>query len=111
VEAAEGRVSAVVLDGGREIEADAVVLALGPWTSKLSLLSSIFRIYGLKAHSIVLEPKDPDAITPHALFLSYYPAQGGKPMDPEVYPRPTGTLPPAVTNLLHYKLPQVAEKT
>lgn len=90
VEVAEGRARSVVLEGGREINADAVVLALGPWTSKLSLLSSMFRISGLKAHSIVLGPKDPNAITPHALFLSYYPAQGGKPMDPEVYPRPTG---------------------
>ena len=53
-------------------------------------LSSIFRVHGLKAHSIVLEPKNPDAITPHALFLTYHPSQGGKPLDPEVYPRPTG---------------------
>ncbi|KAK6151223.1 hypothetical protein DH2020_016155 [Rehmannia glutinosa] len=92
VEVAEGEAKAVVLEGGGEIEADAVVLALGPWTGKLSLLGLMFRISGLKAHSIVLEPKDPDAITPHALFLSYYPAQGGKPMDPEVYPRPTGEV-------------------
>ncbi|CAM9003746.1 unnamed protein product [Rhodiola kirilowii] len=49
-------------------------------------------ITGLKAHSIVLEPKRPDAITPHALFLSYYAADGGKPLDPEVYPRPTGEV-------------------
>ncbi|KAL6530109.1 hypothetical protein OROMI_028754 [Orobanche minor] len=86
----EGETKAVLLEDGREIEADAVVLALGPWTGKLSLLGSMFSVRGLKAHSIVLEPKDPSAFTPHALFLSYYPAQGGKPMDPEVYPRPTG---------------------
>lgn len=88
----EGRVAAVVLEGERIIETDSVVLALGPWTSKLPLLSSIFTVSGLKAHSIVLEPKEPDAITPHALFLSFYPAQGGKPMDPEIYPRPTGEV-------------------
>ncbi|QDP16885.1 hypothetical protein Tsubulata_009118 [Turnera subulata] len=87
-----GRVDSVVLAGGRVIEADAVVLALGPWTGKFEMLSSLFRVYGLRAHSIVLEPKDPDATTPHALFLSYYPAQGGRPMDPEVYPRPTGEV-------------------
>ncbi|KAK2967636.1 hypothetical protein RJ640_030507 [Escallonia rubra] len=92
VEVEEGRVRAVALEGREVVEADAVVLALGPWTSKLSLLSSLFRVYGLKAHSIVLEPKEPDAITPHALFLSYYSAQGGKPLDPEVYPRPTGVI-------------------
>lgn len=88
----EGRVKAVELEGGRVIEAEAVVLALGPWSSKLLMLSTLFRVYGLKAHSIVLEPKVPEAITPHALFLSYYAASGGKPLDPEVYPRPTGTL-------------------
>ncbi|KAA8547163.1 hypothetical protein F0562_003571 [Nyssa sinensis] len=92
VEVEGGRVRSVALEGGREMKADAVVLALGPWTSKFSLLSSIFRVYGLKAHSIVLQPKEANAITPHALFLSYYPAQGGKPMDPEVYPRPTGEV-------------------
>ncbi|KAL5819689.1 hypothetical protein ACOSQ4_023531 [Xanthoceras sorbifolium] len=87
-----GRVDAVVVEGGRVIEADAVVLALGPWSGKFEMLSSIFRVHGLKAHSIVVEPKEGAAITPHALFLSYYPAQGGKPLDPEVYPRPTGEV-------------------
>ncbi|KAK9949019.1 hypothetical protein M0R45_004567 [Rubus argutus] len=77
---------------GRVINSDAVVLALGPWCGKFELLSCLFRVYGLKAHSIVLRPKEPEAITPHALFLSYYPAQGGKPLDPEVYPRPTGEV-------------------
>lgn len=86
----QGRVESVVLEGGRVIESDAVVLALGPWCGKFELLSSRFRVYGLKAHSIVLEPKEPEAITPHALFLIYYPSHGGKPIDPEVYPRPTG---------------------
>lgn len=84
----------VVKDGGGGvIGGDAVVLALGPWTSKLSLLSSILRVYGKKVHSVVLEPKDVNAITPHALFATYYPAaQGMGPIDPEVYPRPTGEV-------------------
>ncbi|KAK6258589.1 FAD dependent oxidoreductase - like 3 [Theobroma cacao] len=86
-----GRVGSVVLEGGRVIESDSVVLALGPWTGKFEMLASMFRVYGLKAHSIVLEPKEPGAITPHALFLSYH-LQGGKAMDPEVYPRPTGEV-------------------
>lgn len=86
-----GRVDSVVLEGGRVIDTDTVVLAMGPWSSKFELLSSIFRVYGTKAHSIVLEPKEPNAITPHALFLTYRPAHGGEALDPEVYPRPTGT--------------------
>lgn len=92
VEAAEGAVKAVVLVDGRRIEGDAVVLALGPWSGKFPVLRSIFRISGVKAHSIILEPKHPSSISSHALFLSYYPAQGGNPMDPEVYPRPTGEV-------------------
>ncbi|KAI6699301.1 hypothetical protein NL676_013625 [Syzygium grande] len=77
---------------GRVMEADAVVLALGPWSGKFGLLSSLFGVYGLKAHSIVLEPGEPGAIGPEALFLSFLPAGGGPAMDPEVYPRPTGEV-------------------
>lgn len=87
-----GRVNSVVLEGGRVIDTDVVVLAMGPWSSKFELLSSIFRVYCTKAHSIVLEPKEPNAITPHALFLTYRPAHGGEALDPEVYPRPTGEV-------------------
>ncbi|ESQ31213.1 hypothetical protein EUTSA_v10004317mg [Eutrema salsugineum] len=87
-----GRVDSVVLEGGRVIEADSVVLAMGPWSGKFEMLSSIFRIYGTKAHSIVLEPKEANAITPHALFLTYYPCNAREALDPEVYPRPTGEV-------------------
>ncbi|CAN1132600.1 Putative oxidoreductase C1F5.03c [Linum perenne] len=87
-----GRVESVVLEGGRVIESEAVVLALGPWCGNFGMLKSLFRVYGLRAHSIVMEPKRPDAITPHALFLSYYQAGGERPIDPEVYPRPTGEV-------------------
>ncbi|XP_047964966.1 putative oxidoreductase TDA3 [Salvia hispanica] len=92
VEAAGGAAKAVALVDGRRIEGDAVVLALGPWSGKFGLLKSFFNVTGLKAHSIVLEPRDPCAISAHALFLTYYSAQGGRPMDPEVYPRPTGEV-------------------
>ncbi|KAK9165829.1 hypothetical protein Scep_001020 [Stephania cephalantha] len=87
-----GRATGAALKDGRVIAADAVVLALGPWSGRLSMLNSLFRVYGLKAHSIVLEPNEPSVITPHALFLSYYSSHGGRPMDPEVYPRPTGEV-------------------
>ncbi|KAL0896990.1 hypothetical protein Bca101_080951 [Brassica carinata] len=92
VRVGQGRVDSVVVEGGRVIDADAVVLAMGPWSGKVEMLSSVFRVYGTKAHSIVLEPKDPDAITPHALFLTYHPSDGGRALDPEVYPRPTGEV-------------------
>ncbi|QDP16884.1 hypothetical protein Tsubulata_009117 [Turnera subulata] len=90
-EEGRGRVDSVVLAGGRVIEADSVVLALGPWSGKFEMLSSLFRVYGIRTHSIVLEPKNPDVLTPHAVFLDYYPAEGGH-MEPEVYARPTGEV-------------------
>ncbi|CAJ1942901.1 unnamed protein product [Sphenostylis stenocarpa] len=92
LEVEEGAVGSVVVEGGRVLDADAVVLALGPWSSKLVLLSSLFRVYGVKAHSIVLEPREGSSITPHALFLSYYSSKRGEALDPEVYPRPTGEV-------------------
>lgn len=80
-------------DGGRVvIPADAVVFALGPWSGRFPLLTSLFRVSGLKAHSIVLRPREPETITPDALFLHYNPGRGAKPLDPEVYPRPTGEV-------------------
>lgn len=91
VVADEGRAVGVALRGRDDpIPADAVVLALGPWTARLGLVASLFDVSGIKAHSIVLRPKDPSAVTPHALFLSYRPEPGAKLLDPEVYPRPTG---------------------
>ncbi|CAL9123006.1 unnamed protein product [Musa textilis] len=94
VEVEDGRAVGVALKGGggRFIQADAVVLALGPWSNRSPIVSSLFNVSSLKAHSIVLRPKSPDAITPHALFLTYQPAAGAKTLDPEVYPRPTGEV-------------------
>lgn len=83
-------VRGVVVDG-KLLRGDSVVLALGPWSSKNEVISGLFRISGLKAHSIVLRPQNPAAIGPHALFLKYMTAQG-RSMDPEVYPRPTGEV-------------------
>ena len=77
------------------VDADVMVLALGPWSGRLEVVSEVFDVSGLKAHSIVLRPREPENITPHCLFLSYQPEPGAKMLDPEVYPRPTGTpLPP-----------------
>lgn len=104
VEVVTGEVDGVQVDGGRAtgvvlkqppgeyIAADAVVLALGPWSARFPLISSLFSISGLKAHSIVLRPKEPELVTADALFLSYQPAGGGKATDPEVYPRPDGSF-------------------
>ncbi|KAM0943621.1 putative D-amino-acid oxidase [Dioscorea sansibarensis] len=92
IEVIQGRATGVILKDGREIPVDALVLALGPWSSRSPILSSLFGISGLKAHSIVVRPREPDAITPHALFLSYQDSSGAQTLDPEVYPRPTGEV-------------------
>ncbi|XP_031486816.1 putative oxidoreductase TDA3 [Nymphaea colorata] len=97
VEIQDGQVLSVLVkkgaaEGGSPtiIDADAVVLALGPWSGKFGVLSSLFRVHGIKAHSIVLRPEKPEEITPHALSLSY--TTNGKCLDLEVYPRPTGEV-------------------
>ncbi|WVZ61918.1 hypothetical protein U9M48_011725 [Paspalum notatum var. saurae] len=93
VVAGDGRVAGVVVKGrDGVVDADAVVLALGPWSGRLEVVSDVFDVSGLKAHSIVLRPREPETITPHCLFLSYQPEPGAKMLDPEVYPRPTGEV-------------------
>eukprot|EP00898_Chlorokybus_atmophyticus_P009113 jgi/Chlat1/9202/Chrsp97S08471 len=71
------------------IEVDAAVVAMGPWSSRL--VSDICQITGLKAHSIVLAPKDSGSIGSHALFLAYGTKEGQE-LEPEIYPRPNGQV-------------------
>lgn len=93
VVARDGRVAGVVVKGRDGVlDADAVVLALGPWSGRLQVVSEVFDVSGLKAHSIVLRPREPEKVTPQCLFLSYQPEPGAKMLDPEVYPRPTGEV-------------------
>nr|XP_043632580.1 putative oxidoreductase TDA3 [Erigeron canadensis] len=86
--AVEDQKVAVKLDRGGVIGGDAVVLALGPWTSKLPGISSKFRVYGKKANSIVLESKDSDIITTDVPVSTYYPEIGF----PNFFLRPTGEV-------------------
>ncbi|KAL6858669.1 hypothetical protein ACP4OV_017671 [Aristida adscensionis] len=89
----DGRVAGVAVKGSPGVvEADAVVLALGPWSGRLQMVREVFRVYGQKAHSIVLRPREPGEITPHALFVNYQPEPGGRVFKPEVYPRPNGEV-------------------
>lgn len=64
----EKQVVGVVVDG-KLVEGDVVVLAMGPWSNRNPLISSLTTISGLKAHSIVLKPTHADAISAHTLFL------------------------------------------
>uniref|UniRef100_A0A0D6QX21 FAD dependent oxidoreductase domain-containing protein n=1 Tax=Araucaria cunninghamii TaxID=56994 RepID=A0A0D6QX21_ARACU len=84
-------VCGVALEGGEVVEGDGVVLALGPWSARNAVISGLCRISGLKVHSIVLWPQDPETIGRQALSISYKTAQG-KSREHEVYPRPTGEV-------------------
>ncbi|TVU41409.1 hypothetical protein EJB05_14924, partial [Eragrostis curvula] len=92
----DGRVAGVAVKKGRDgavvvVDADAVVLALGPWTGRLEVAREL-GVSGLKGHSIVLRPRQPEKITPHALFLTYQPEPGAETLAPDVFPRPDGEV-------------------
>jgi glycine/D-amino acid oxidase-like deaminating enzyme len=82
-----GDVVGVDLDG-EAIEADAIVIAMGPWSALATRWLSLPTVFGLKGHSIVFETGD--LIPPEALFLEYDEAADSM-LAPEVFPRPDGT--------------------
>ena len=77
------------LDTGATLQADTVVLCMGPWTGRGLRWGGVDRelVSGTRAHSITLQLRDPatSAIDNTALFLSSL-------KEPEVYPRPDGTV-------------------
>jgi glycine/D-amino acid oxidase-like deaminating enzyme len=86
VDAASGAGSRVTVDG-EALEADAVVLAMGPWTGRVEGVA-LPRIQGLKGYSVTLALADVPA---HALFMDYRTARGDA-LEPEIIPRPDGTV-------------------
>jgi glycine/D-amino acid oxidase-like deaminating enzyme len=84
--ARDGAVSGVVVDG-QALEADAVVLAAGPWTGRIAGLR-LPRVHGLKGYSVTL---DAAGVPAHALFMDYRLADG-RALEPEIIPRPDGTV-------------------
>jgi glycine/D-amino acid oxidase-like deaminating enzyme len=73
---------------GAPIEADAVVIALGPWSLLAAQWLPLPPVFGLKGHSLVFEPDR--ALPPEALFLEA--EDGGEALSPEVFPRADGTV-------------------
>ena len=88
----EGAVTGLHLSSGHVLEADIVVLCMGPWTGRglemfgVSAASGCL-VSGHRAHSISITLPHPtnSGIDNTALFLSSL-------KDPEVYPRPDGTV-------------------
>ncbi|KAH8549868.1 FAD dependent oxidoreductase [Umbelopsis sp. PMI_123] len=83
----------VLLDDDSAIEADVVVVCMGPWSGQLPIPSigshsTRLPISGARAHSIVMKPHHevpPQAIFTHTLLH-------GKNYHPEIYPRPDATV-------------------
>jgi glycine/D-amino acid oxidase-like deaminating enzyme len=82
----EGAAHGVTVDG-ETLEADAVVLAMGPWTGRVAgrLLP---RVHGLKGHSVTLAAGE---IPAQALFVDYRTADG-RALEPEIFPRAEGEV-------------------
>ncbi len=84
---ADGRVTGVTV-GGETIPADAVVIAMGPWSIMAAHWLPLPAVYGLKGHSLVFETGA--AVPAEALFLDWQEATGAT-SSPEVFPRSDGT--------------------
>jgi glycine/D-amino acid oxidase-like deaminating enzyme len=85
---ARGRVDGVMVDGYR-INADAVVLAMGPWTQRATSWLPLPAVYGSKSYSIVLGTKRDCPV--EALFVEYEDEHGDW-HGPEVIPRANGEV-------------------
>ena len=83
----DGVVRGVRVDG-EIIEADAVVLAMGPWTSRVARNLRLPTVRGLKGYSVTLAAPELPA---HALFVDYRTADG-RAIEPEIFPRPDGEV-------------------
>jgi len=84
----DGAASGIVTGDGETIEADAVVLAMGPWTGRLAGRVTLPSIYGLKGYSVTLAAPEVPA---HALFVDYR-TTDGRALEPEIFPRPEGEV-------------------
>jgi glycine/D-amino acid oxidase-like deaminating enzyme len=82
----DGSARGVSVDGAT-LEADAIVLALGPWTSR-AVGRLLPAVRGLKGYSVTLAAPDVPA---HALFMDYR-TVSGRALEPEIFPRPDGEV-------------------
>ena len=77
-----------MLDDGESVQADAVVIAMGPWSILAARWLPLPAVYGYKGHSLVFDSGD--ATGAEALFLEYQEASG-EVLSPELFPRADGT--------------------
>ena len=74
--------------GGATLDADAVVLAMGPWTTQAVRGLRLPPVHGLKGYSVTFAAPDVPA---QALFVDYR-AADGRAFEPEIVPRPDGDV-------------------
>ena len=79
------RVAGAIVDG-EELPADAVVIAMGPWSVLACQWLPLPETYGLKGHSLVFEYQP----SPESLFVELE-TEAGETTSPEINPRPDGT--------------------
>jgi glycine/D-amino acid oxidase-like deaminating enzyme len=82
------RVAGALVDG-EPVAADAVVIAMGPWSARAAGWLALPAVHGLKGHSVVV--RDAGSATAHALFVQAELSDGSVEA-PEVFPRPDGTV-------------------
>ena len=88
IQHAAGRITGIAIDS-EVIEADAVIIAMGPWSILAAVWLPLPAVYGLKGHSLVFQTGD--IIPPEALFLEFQEGSGEL-QSPEFFPRPDGTI-------------------
>lgn len=74
---------------GQILPTETVVIAMGPWSSRVSTGLRIPAITGIKGQSIVLHSSA--MIPPHALFIDYE-GESGQWSSPELFSRPGGDV-------------------
>ena len=85
---AVGAVRAVRVDG-TELAADAVVIAMGPWSVLATKWLPLPPVAGLKSYSVVLAPRSP--VPAQALFVEHESASGER-SSPEIVARADGMV-------------------
>ena len=82
-----GHIEGVEVDS-EIIAADAVIIAMGPWSILASQWLPLPAVFGLKGHSVIFETGA--TIPAQAVFLEYQEATGAL-QSPEIFPRADGT--------------------
>ncbi|HEX3883366.1 MAG TPA: FAD-dependent oxidoreductase [Stellaceae bacterium] len=87
-----GRVTGIAAGGaeidGEPLAADAVVVAMGPWSILAAQWLNVPPVFGLKGHSLVFDTGSD--VPSEAVFLEMREENGAQ-SSPEIFPRPDGT--------------------